>query len=84
MKMVYNSKEVANNTLNYTDLNNKPMINSVELNGNVSLSEIGLYPIHSVFSTVVEGEHPSNCGTWEYIGSNEVNGTTIYYYKRVS
>ena len=84
MKMVYNSKEVANNTLDYTDLNNKPMINSVELNGNITLREIGLYPVHCVYSTVVEGEHPDNCGTWEYIGSNEVNGTTIHHYKRVS
>ena len=43
MKVIYNNKEVANTTLNYNQLLNKPLLNSRELVGNVSLSDINVY-----------------------------------------
>ena len=43
MKVIYNNKEVANTTLNYNELFNKPLLNSHELIGNTSLNDIGVY-----------------------------------------
>ena len=43
MKLIYNNKEVANNTKNYNELLNKPLLNSKELVGNVSLNDINVY-----------------------------------------
>ena len=43
MKLIYNNKEVANNTKNYNELLNKPLLNSKELIGNVSLNDINVY-----------------------------------------
>ena len=43
MKLIYNNKEVANNTLNYNALLNKPLINSKELVGNTTLNDLNVY-----------------------------------------
>lgn len=43
MKLIYNNKEVANNTKNYNELLNKPLLNSKELIGNISLNDINVY-----------------------------------------
>ena len=43
MKLIYNNKEVANNTKNYNELLNKPLLNSKELVGNISLNDINVY-----------------------------------------
>lgn len=48
MKVIYNDKEVANTTLNYNQLLNKPLLNSRELVGNVSLSDINVYDKNAV------------------------------------
>lgn len=82
-KIIYNSKEVANNSALYNDMSNKPMINNVELTGNVALSQLNIFPVNSVYASLVK-VHPFVGGTWEYIGSINVDGTEIYYYKRVA
>lgn len=43
MKIVYNNKEISNNTNNYNALLNRPMINSHTLEGVVTLSDINIY-----------------------------------------
>ena len=43
MKVVYNSKEIGDNYNNYNRLVNKPLINSTELVGNITLNDINVY-----------------------------------------
>ena len=43
MKVVYNSKEIINNTNNYNSLLNRPMMNSKTLEGAITLSDINAY-----------------------------------------
>ncbi len=43
MKVVYNSKEIINNTNNYNSLLNRPMMNSKTLEGAITLNDVNAY-----------------------------------------
>ena len=43
MKIIYRNTEVSNNTRNYDTLTNKPSLNGVTLQGNVSLDSLSMY-----------------------------------------
>ena len=43
MKVIYNNKEVGDNKNNYNRLTDKPLINSTELVGNITLNDINVY-----------------------------------------
>ena len=43
MKVVYNNKEIINNTNNYNELLNRPMINSRTIQGATTLSDVNAY-----------------------------------------
>ena len=62
MKIIYNSKEVANNSINYNELLNKPMINSVELEGNMTTNDLGVWPVGVIYSSSIN-ETPRVGGT---------------------
>ena len=43
MKVIYNNKEIGDNYNNYNRLTDKPLINSIELVGNITLNDINVY-----------------------------------------
>ena len=83
MKIIYNSKEVANNTLNYNELLNKPMINSVELSGNMTTNDLGVWPVGVIYSSAIN-ETPRVGGSWEFIGNSVFGEELVYHYKRIA
>ena len=83
MKIIYNSKEVANNTSNYNELLNKPMINSVELEGNLTTNDLGVWPVGVIYSSAIN-ETPRVGGTWEFIGNSVIGEELVYHYKRIA
>ena len=87
MKVVYNSKQIADNRNNYNSLTEKPLINSVELVGNITLNDINVYSkeeikklISSVRSVKVAAVQPSPLreNTTYYIGP-DTNGIYEVY-----
>ena len=53
----YSNLEYFADTINYYDIINKPQINNIELNGNVSLIDLGIQPIgnYALYEDVVNG-----------------------------
>ena len=87
MKVVYNSKEIGDNYNNYNRLINKPLINSVELVGNITLNDINVYTKDEVkrlissarsVKTAINLPSPLTPNTTYYIGPNEHNIYTVY------
>ena len=87
MKVVYNSKEIGDNYNNYNRWVNKPLINSVELVGNITLNDINVYTKDEVkklissarsVKTAINLPSPLTPNTTYYIGPNEHNIYTVY------
>ena len=87
MKVVYNSKEIGDNYNNYNRLVNKPLINSTELVGNITLNDINVYTKDEVkklissarsVKTAINLPSPLTPNTTYYIGPNEHNIYTVY------
>ena len=87
MKVVYNSKEIGDNYNNYNRLINKPLINSTELVGNITLNDINVYTKDEVkrlissarsVKTAINLPSPLTPNTTYYIGPNEHNIYTVY------
>lgn len=75
MKVVYNNKEIINNTNNYEVLLNLPMINSAELRGVKTLSDINAYSKTQVDELI------SNSRAIEIVAALPTNliENTLYY-----
>ena len=87
MKVIYNNKEVANNTRNYNELLNKPLINSVELVGNTTLNDLNVYNKTQVDSLIASSRSvkvvtalptPVIENTMYYVGPDPNNLYHIY------
>lgn len=87
MKVIYNNKEVANTTLNYNELFNKPLLNSHELVGNTSLNDIGVYSKPQVDNLIASTRSikvvsalptPLVANTMYYVGPDANNLYHIY------
>lgn len=87
MKVIYNNKEVANTTLNYNELFNKPLLNSHELVGNTSLNDIGVYSKPQVDNLIASTRSikvvsalptPLVANTMYYVGPDQNNLYHIY------
>ena len=87
MKVIYNNKEVANNTRNYNELLNKPLINSVELVGNTTLNDLNVYNKPQVDSLIASSRSvkvvtalptPVIENTMYYVGPDANNLYHIY------
>ena len=87
MKVIYNSKEVGDNKNNYNRLTDKPLINSTELVGNITLNDINVYSkeevkrlISSTRSVKVALVLPSPLApnTTYYIGPDAHDIYTVY------
>ena len=87
MKLIYNNKEVANTTLNYNELFNKPLLNSHELVGNTSLNDIGVYSKPQVDNLIASTRSikvvsalptPLVANTMYYVGPDANNLYHIY------
>ena len=73
-------------TYDYEDLSNKPAINNVELIGNKSLDELGLYTKEQVDAIIanqsVSGSGTLNITSQSVIDSNVISSATYYYVKQ--
>jgi hypothetical protein len=83
-KIVYNGKKIATATDSYNDLTNKPMINSVQLLGNITFSDLGLFPVGYIYTNTTGLKPTVLGGAWELLGTEEKFGKTFYTFERVS
>lgn len=73
-------------TFDYNDLSNKPKVNNVEITGNKTLSELGLYSKEEV-DEIIANQSISGSGTFTVatesaITSNLIKSATYYYVKQ--
>ena len=87
MKVIYNEKEIANNTKNYNELLNKPLINSIELVGNTTLNDLNVYNKNQVDNLIASTRSvkvvsalptPVVANTMYYVGPNADDLYRIY------
>ena len=87
MKIMYNDKVVSNTITTYETLQAKPMINSVELRGNVSSAQINMYnksEVDNMFASmrsikvVEELPETPTANTMYYVGSTHPYHVYLY------
>lgn len=87
MKVVYNNKEIINNTNNYNELLNRPMINSRTLQGATTLSDINAYSKAQIDELIGQSRSieivnalPTNLieNTLYYVGPDANDFYTVY------
>lgn len=87
LKLIYNTKEIGDNHNNYNRLLDKPLINSVELVGNITLNDINVYSKEEVKRLIASARSvkvalvlpsPLTPNTTYYIGP-DMNGIYTVY-----
>ena len=87
MKVIYNTKEIGDSHNNYNRLFEKPLINSVELIGNITLNDINVYSKEEVKKLISSARSvkvalvlpsPLSPNTTYYIGP-DMNGIYTVY-----
>lgn len=78
--------KLIGSSYDYNDLSNKPKVNNVEITGNKTLSELGLYSKEEVDEIIanqsVSGSGSLNITTQSVIDSNAISSATYYYVKQ--
>ena len=78
--------KLIGSSYDYNNLSNKPTINNVELTGNKTLSDLGLYTKEQVDEIIanqsISGSGSLNITTQSVIDSNAISSATYYYVKR--
>lgn len=73
-----NSQAGGSGTSDYTDLNNKPKINNVELTGNIGLSDLGIINSNSLYYNSTMGSaNPPTSGTTLSASISNFNRTPV-------
>ena len=77
LSILKNCLSSIKNNLNYNDLKNKPVINDIEILGNLSLSDLGIYSKEEI-NEFLELIPRFNIEIVESLPTENISNTTIY------